>query len=110
VRLVLRPGGSGIGNTSRVPGRNRYTSWYTKDEGCISLALFRFEKLSRMLEKNGWTHDRSHGSHRYFTKPRHPLFGVAVVGKGVKQGYVDKAEKLIQKCKSGHCSHCEAAR
>ena len=73
-----------------------------------NVAEFRFDKLSRMLEKNGWTHDRSHGSHRYFTKPGHPLFGVAVVGKGVKQGYVNKAEKIIQKCESGRCPECEA--
>lgn len=71
------------------------------------MAESRFAELKRKLEKNGWRHARSDGSHRVFTKPGHPRpISIPVVGKGVKGCYVEKAEKIIQKCESGDCPYC----
>ena len=32
----------------------------------------KVRELIRMLERNGWTHDRSKGSHRQFKHPSNP--------------------------------------
>jgi len=55
-----------------------------------------YTEFAEWLEANGWTFQRSHGSHRFWTRKGSDALSVPLVGgnKYVKRRYVQRAIKI----------------
>lgn len=56
----------------------------------------RYTDVKKLLESNGWVHDRTNGSHHIFVGEGRPPVSVPVHKGKVKFGHVRRIKKLIQ--------------
>jgi|tagenome__1003787_1003787.scaffolds.fasta_scaffold18201920_1 predicted RNA binding protein YcfA (HicA-like mRNA interferase family) len=55
----------------------------------------RYAAVKRLLERHGWAHTRTSGSHHIFTKPGDRLWSVPVHNGTVKHAYVRQIKQYV---------------